>query len=159
MNQTVLDYLVRGLATLLGTAAFSVIFRIRLKLIPFAALGGMIAWFVWQIAGDLLGIGQFAANLLAALAATGYAEIMARLLKTPSTVFLTPAILPLVPGGAVYSTMVALVDGDRAGFAESGSLTLQVGVGIAAGIIVASIIGTFFRPLRPSFRKQPPESK
>lgn len=154
MNGILWEYGVRGLAILLSTAAFAVIFRIRLKLIPLAALGGVIAWFVWQFTGDVFHLGQFAANLLGALAATAYAEIMARVIKAPSTVFLTPAILPLVPGGAVYSTMVALVDGDRAGFAEYGSLTLRVAVGIAAGIITASIIGTFFRPLRPSFRKK-----
>lgn len=154
MNGIVLDYLIKGTSILIGTAAFSLIFRIRLRLIPFAALGGLIAWFVWAFTKDAFAFGEFTANLLAALAATGYAEVMARILKTPSTIFLTPAILPLVPGGSIYSTMVALVDGDRAGFAEYGTLTLQVAVGIAAGIIGASIIGTFFRPLRPSFRKK-----
>lgn len=154
MSEMILDYLIKGTSILIGTAAFALIFRIRLRLIPVAALGGVIAWFIWAFTKDCFDFGEFSANLLAALAATGYAEVLARLLKTPSTIFLTPAILPLVPGGSIYSTMVALVDGDHAGFVGYGTLTLQVAVGIAAGIIGASIIGTFFRPLRPSFRKK-----
>lgn len=150
MREQLILYLVQGITIIIGTAAFSLIFRIRLRMLPFAALGGFLAWLVWRMTSDFLLFNAFTSNLFAALCVTGYSEILARVLKTPSTIFLTPSILPLVPGANIYSTLVALVDGDRAGFAHYGTLTLQVGVGIAAGIIVASIIGTFFRPLRPT---------
>lgn len=150
MSEQLTLYLIQGVSILIGTAAFALIFRIRLRMLPFAALGGFLAWLVWRMTSDFLFFNAFTSNLFAALCATAYSEILARILKTPSTVFLTPSILPLVPGATIYSTLVALVDGDHVGFTHYGAMTLQVGVGIAAGIIIASIIGTFFRPLRPT---------
>lgn len=157
MSEQLTLYLIQGVSILIGTATFAMIFRIRLRMLPFAAFGGFLAWLVWRMTSDFLLFNAFTSNLFAALCVTGYSEILARILKTPSTVFLTPSILPLVPGATIYSTLVALVDKDQAGFAHYGTMTLQVGVGIAAGIIVASIIGTFFRPLRPTLSNRKKE--
>ncbi|MGM9637143.1 MAG: threonine/serine exporter family protein [Eubacteriales bacterium] len=153
MSEQIGLYLTQGISIIIGTGTFALIFRIRLRMLPFAALGGFLAWLVWRTTTDFLLFNAFTSNLFAALCATAYSEILARILKTPSTIFLTPSILPLVPGATIYSTLVALVDGDQVGFTQYGTLTLQVGVGIAAGIIIASIIGTFFRPLRPTLSK------
>lgn len=153
MNEQLKLYLIQGVSILIGAAAFSLIFRIRLRKLPYAAIGGLLAWLIWRLTTDYLAVSPFTSNLLAALFATGYSEVLARILKTPSTVFLTVSILPLVPGATIYSTMVALVDGETDQFAHYGSLTLQIGIGIAAGIIIASIIGSFFRPIRPTLRR------
>lgn len=147
-------YLIQGGSILLGTAAFALIFRIRIKMIPFAAIGGFLAWFIWRLSLDIGGFNDFTANFMGAAGVTAYTEIMARICKTPSTVFMTPSILPLVPGGSIYSTMVALVNGNHDDLVHHGTLTIQVALGIASGIIVVSIIGTFFRPLKPSLKKK-----
>ncbi|MBQ1965266.1 MAG: threonine/serine exporter family protein, partial [Clostridia bacterium] len=34
-----------------------------------------------------------------------YAGIMARVLKTPATTFITTSLIPLIPGGSLYYTM------------------------------------------------------
>jgi uncharacterized membrane protein YjjB (DUF3815 family) len=142
-----------GLSTAVGTCAFSLIFRVRLSRLPFGTLGGLLAGYTWMISSLYID-SVFITNMIAALLATVYSEIMARVLKTPSTVFLTPSILPLVPGAAIYQTTYALVNSNHADILLYGGKTLQTGIGIAGGIIIVSIIGSFFRPLRPSLQKK-----
>lgn len=56
-----------------------------------------------------------------------YSEIMARVCKVPVTLFLTTAVLPLVPGGGMYYTMEYCVRGETSLFAETGLHTLGFG--------------------------------
>lgn len=79
-------------------------------------------------------------NLVPAIVGTLYAEIIARIVKAPATVFLIPAVIPLTPGGTLYYTMSAIVDGDMAKAQEQGGITLLVALGIAVGIVFISVI-------------------
>ena len=51
-------------------------------------------------------------NLFPALAATVYAEIMARVVKAPATPILACSVISLVPGGKLYYTTYYFVVGD-----------------------------------------------
>ena len=77
---------------------------------------------------------EFLSCLLASSFAVVYAELLARLLKTPATLFVVPAILPLVPGGALYYTMENVVHGRLDAARVYGQQTLIVALAIAAGI-------------------------
>lgn len=41
-----------------------------------------------------------------------WSEGMARVRKAPANIFMIPGIIPLLPGGALYYTMSALIGGD-----------------------------------------------
>ena len=77
---------------------------------------------------------EFFACLLAAAFAIVYAELLARWLKTPATLFVVPSILPLVPGGSLYYTMSSAVHGDVVGTKYYGTLTATTALALAAGI-------------------------
>ena len=79
-----------------------------------------------------------------------YAEVLARLRKTPSTVYLIPAIITLIPGGALYYTMQNLVIWDAERFIHYGLYTVQTVLGIAVGIIAVAAI---FSVINAAFRK------
>ena len=72
--------------------------------------------------------------------ATVYSELFARVCKTPTTSFLVPSIIPLIPGGLLYYTMQAAVGGDWDGFVTNGSRTIALAVSLAAGIMVVSSV-------------------
>ena len=68
------------------------------------------------------------------------AEIFARVFKAPTTVFLLPGCIALVPGGTLYYTMNNLLSQN---YVEAGKYlltTVVVGVAIGAGIILASLL-------------------
>lgn len=75
-----------------------------------------------------------------------YAEILALELKTPSTVFLYPAIIPLMPGSLLYNTAVNFFLHDNAvmlEYARDCALTL---VGLSLGFVLISTF-TYYRRL------------
>ena len=68
------------------------------------------------------------------------AEIFSRIRKAPTIVFLLPGVIPTVPGGALYRAMRAILLFDFEEALEYLLVTLQIGLGIAGGIMTVSII-------------------
>ncbi|MBQ8911725.1 MAG: threonine/serine exporter family protein [Clostridia bacterium] len=132
-----------------GAIGFSVLFGAHPKRLLFATLAGMICTSAYMLVDGLSFLsgfgGLFLASLAGGAACTLYAEIMARVLKTPATVFLIPGLIPMVPGGSLYYTMAFLVQGDQATAAQKGIDTLCVCLGISAGIVIMSVIGQIWR--------------
>ena len=83
---------------------------------------------------DALLDSAFLPPLFAAAFALSYSELMAKALKTPATLFVIPAIIPLVPGGSLYYTMSYAVHRDVANARLYGTRTLETALAIAAGI-------------------------
>ena len=76
----------------------------------------------------------------------GFSEIMARVTKAPVPVYMMPCVITLVPGSKLYETMFGIVTGDFATAATAGMSTLEIALGIAGGIVIASVLGIIFRP-------------
>ena len=123
----------------LGALGFAFFFNIKPKHVPFAAIGGTIATLVYVLI-DMAGLNLFISNFVATLVCVVYSTVMARVLKTPSMVFITASIIPLVPGGALFYTMSNLILGNSATAKVYGLNTLQIALGIAGGIVVESLI-------------------
>ena len=62
--------------------------------------------------------------LIVSIAVSVYGEVMARLLKTPTTLFSVVCLVPLVPGSGLYYTMTHALSGNLDGFVEKGTSTL-----------------------------------
>ena len=131
----------------MGSLGFSILFNIKGRKIWFAALGGMLAWVIYLL-GSLWLSGEMPQYFISAIIVTFYSEICARTEKTPATTFLTAAIIPLVPGRALYYTMSYAINGRFVQFADYGSYTVSIAVAIAAGIMVASSLSRVFFALR-----------
>ena len=123
----------------LGTFGFALLFGIKPKHIPVAAIGGLIATAVY-IATEAWGANIFLSNFLATLTCVVYANVFARVLKTPSIVFITASIIPLVPGGSLFYTMSNIILGNGAAAKVYGLNTLKVALGIAGGIVIESLV-------------------
>ncbi len=139
------DAMITLITAALGTLGFSILFYVHPRRLAAATVGGILTCAVYLLAGHFID-GELLPNLLGAMVGAGYSELMARVTKTPVPVYMVPCVIPLVPGGALYSTMFNFVSGNYAAAASAGLTTLQVSLGIAGGIIVASVIGLFLRP-------------
>ena len=118
----------------LGTLGFNILFHIRGKKLLFATLGGVISWTVYLALAPVLP-GEGIRYFIAAAAVTVYGEVLARCMKTPTTTFLVPSIIPLIPGSALYYTMNYALNQQWADFGRQAFYTLQLALSLAMGII------------------------
>ena len=77
---------------------------------------------------------------LAATVVAVLSELLARWHHQPVIVFLTPGIIPLVPGSTAYLTMLAFVQQDYAEGVVLLVTTVFLAGAVAAGIIITSSI-------------------
>lgn len=148
------EVIVTLVTAVLGTVGFSILFFVHPRRLPVATLGGLLTCAVYLLVGHFLD-GELVPTLVAAFVGAGYSEVCARLTKTPVPVYMTPAVIPLVPGGALYSTMFHLVGGAYELAGDSGLVTLQAAMGIAGGIVAASVLGLFLHPRCRHSQKMP----
>jgi len=121
----------------LGTLGFNILFHIRGKKLVFATLGGMISWAVFLALEPVLP-SEAMRYFISAATITVYGEILARLEKTPTTTFLVPSIIPLIPGSALYYTMNYALNKQWSQFAQQAFYTLQLALSLAVGIIAVT---------------------
>ncbi len=95
---------------------------------------------------EMLGAHIFTAAMCCSVFGALYSEICARCFKVPATVFLVPTIISIVPGGALYYTMSALISGDNTALMIKGFQTLYISAGLAVGIIIIALLFAFIAP-------------
>lgn len=131
----------------LGSFGFAVLFNIRGKRLIMASIGGFLSWTLFVIFSRFIEsepVNYFLVALLISL----YAEIMARRLKTPTTTFITTSLIPLIPGGSLYYTLVYAFQSDIINFAKKAIDTLLLASSLALGIIVAATLTKLFTRFR-----------
>lgn len=127
------------IAAFISSFAFGIVFNIKGKNLFFSALCGALGWFVYKFSLKLE-MTDTTSLFLASLALSIYSEIFARILKTPVTTFVIAALIPLVPGGGMYYTMVEAITGDVMNSLEIGIKTIASAGALALGIILVSTV-------------------
>ncbi len=95
-----------------GCAGFAILYNLRVRKFLICGLGAFITWLSYLICYKLYP-NNFAATLFAAAMCSVFAQISARLAKTPSSIFVTVSVFPVIPGAALYYTMYGLVTANR----------------------------------------------
>jgi uncharacterized membrane protein YjjB (DUF3815 family) len=131
----------------LSSIGFGVLFNIRGKNLIIASIGGALGWFTYLLSGKLQPSGVFSL-FLAAMVVSIFSEIMARVYKTPVTLFLLCGIIPLVPGGGMYFATLEAVKGNLDISLSKGIQTLFSAGAIAIGIVFVSSISTIFKKIK-----------
>lgn len=140
MAQILYQILMSGLSSL----CFGVLFQVRGRNLICAAVAGGVCWFGYGITRHVIQA-ELLAYFVAAAATTLYAEIFARLLRAPAIVFLAVGIIPLVPGGGIYRTMLLSIRGTPDEALAECIKTIQIAGAMAVGIvIISSIVRTFW---------------
>lgn len=145
-----MKYILQLAAAWTGTLGFAMLFNVRGKRVIYASLGGLLAWAVYLFV-EWLGANVYLSGFFATVALTLYAEIMAIVQKTPVTVFLVSAAIPLIPGAGLYRAMDCAMHRDWAGFGSEGSYALLFAASMAAGITATTIS---FQLMRSSLRQR-----
>lgn len=128
----------------LSTTGIAILFRSPKKA---ALYGGLIGASSWTVFSIVLNISQnvIFSSFLGAITVGIFGEFFARYTKKPSTLYINPGIIPLVPGAGMYYTMISLIENDYIAAINKGSETFFIAAAISMGIIVSSV---FSRSLR-----------
>ena len=149
--------IIQILTGFVGSLGFAVLFNIRGRRLVAAALGGLFSWTLFVVLCDY--VENEAVNyFIVALVMSLYAEVLARVLKTPTTTFVTPALVPLIPGGSLYYTMSYAFAGELDSFVQKAIATLQLASALALGVIIAAALTKMASGLLDRVRR-PVESK
>jgi len=127
----------------LGSLGFGYMFNIKGNKVFVAAFNGGVGGFVYAL-GLAHGHSNAVSLFFGSMAVSLLSEIFARYFKCPVTTFLICALIPLVPGGAMYYTMLEVVKGNNdLAIAKAIDTCIQA-CSIAFGfILVASIVRTY----------------
>lgn len=142
--------IIQGISAFFGTAAFAILFYLPKKYLVHAGLTGSFVWVIYLIMSQMLD-DKVMANFIATLCVALTSHILARVYKTPVTMFLIPGVIPLVPGAGMYKIVQSILDNtvDKTSFYFF--QTLQMAGSIALGIF---IIDTLFRIAKKNIVKK-----
>ena len=133
------ELLIKVITAFISSVGFAVVLRIAPRNLLTASINGMITYFIYYTV-MFFGLGYFAAGFISTTSAAVYSEAMARTRRAPSIVFLFPGVIPTVPGGDLYRGMRDLISGSIDTAMQNFSVAINIGLGIAGGIVAVSIL-------------------
>lgn len=122
-----------------GSLGFSVLYNVRGKKLFLAALGGGASWALYLLLGGII-LDVPVRYFLCACFVAVYAEVLARVLKTPATTFLIPSMIPHIPGGALYQTMRYALDKAWMDCLYQAFYTFKLALALALGFVVVRTV-------------------
>lgn len=99
-------------------------------------VGALISFPVYVFVENINPPNEFLPVLAASFVAAAYAEIFARRMRVPTSVFFVVAIMPLIPGRLLFSTVTFLVQGNYELAGQIGSTAALTSLGIATAICI-----------------------
>lgn len=158
-------YLDQSLALQLSCAAviagaFAVSAYARGRAVALSAFLGMVGWATYTVLGDNWGLGVAVSSALAAAVIGFVARAASRSLKAGSLAVTTSAIVPLLPGRAVYQGISEIIAADTQSLtvglstlAGAGFTGLGLAAGVALGTYAAGGLGAWRRGPDPARRE------
>ena len=149
MNYFSTALLIKVISAFIASIGFSIILKINRRHVFIGGVCGMITYVIYYTI-VFFADSFFAAALVSTAFTTLFSEILARVKKAPTLVFILPGVIPTVPGGDLYRAMRCLILSDFTGAFENLLITLEIGLGIAGGIVATS---TLFGVCYDTFKK------
>ena len=147
------DFFIQLVTSFITAVAFAVIFRINKRHLIHVGIGGALTYAIYYTVLYFMS-SLFVAAFISTMATALYAEIFARIRRAPAVVFLLPGIIPTVPGGSLYRGMRDLLLRDLSGAADNLVATVEVGIGIAGGIVTVSIVFGIVLDMIANYKKR-----
>ena len=149
----VIPLLLQALASGIASVGFSLLFGAPARCFPYCGLIGAVGWTAYLI------LEMTAAPTLATLAATILVVLLSRWYavrgQCPATIFLTSAMVPLVPRRGLYWATYYAVNGELELAMDTGFEAFKMVVAIVLGIVlVLELPQRWFRAARRKPRQE-----
>lgn len=126
-----------------ATCGFAIFFNVHKKILIYDALIGGLGWIVYLFLYKSID-NPMLWGFISAIAVSIISEILARKIHQPAIIFITPGILPLIPGIGLYNTVNYIIQKEYINAATTGTRAIMISIGIALGILVSSSISKVF---------------
>ena len=130
----------------LGSLGAGVVFNVSKKNLLWTGFSGMLGWLffaaVSQVTPDVV-LPSFSGAVAVGL----YSEVMARVLKSPATVYTISGIFAIVPGITAYNAIQFLMEDNIQQAAGKAVETIAAAVSIAFGILLVTAVFRFAKSL------------
>lgn len=131
-----IEYFIQILTAGIASFGFAILYNVKGKRLIVPFVGGILSWTLYLILMFLNN--EVLQCLFTTMFLALYTEIVARIVKTPTTTFLVPNIIILIPGGSLYYAISYAIRSDWLNFILKGKETIFIAVAIAAGIMIVS---------------------
>lgn len=133
-----MNYVYIGVFCVAATALFALTVGARFRIAVISGALGGAGYIVYLLLNPYLteATAVFAATFVVCFSA----EVLARVMKIPATVFSIPAILPLVPGLMLYRTLLYFGERDNLNGLSSAVETLIVAGSLALAVTLATLL-------------------
>lgn len=135
-------YWMQMIAGTVACVGFAIWFRVRGLKVLFCAIGVFLTTGVYLLVYRFIP-DVFTATLIAAAVCGLYSQIMARINKTPATIFSTVCILTLIPGSSLYYAMNGFVLRDTALASSKAFDLIFTCFGIVLGYMLVEVINRY----------------
>jgi uncharacterized membrane protein YjjB (DUF3815 family) len=141
----------RIIVAFIGSLCPAVLINVERKNLLWAGLAGMIGRLLndWLLA--LYPNSALVSIFLGTAAVAVFSEVMARIRKTPSTIFSIPGVFPLVPGVDTYRTIQSLTEANYSAATAFGVSAVAKASLIAFSILIVSSV---FRKIKLNRKKK-----
>lgn len=143
--------LIKTVGAFFAVISFSWLLELPRQFTLWCGAAGAVNWLVYLLVADRSGSKIFAA-FLASLAVAIFSHKAARVLKAPTSAFLIPGILPVVPGASIYNTVYSAIQNKGTVATYYFMETMQFAGAIAVAIFMTD---TLFRLFRRRDGRQP----
>lgn len=131
-----IEYFIQILTAGIASFGFAILYNVKGKRLIIPFVGGILSWTLYLILMFLNN--EVLQCLFTTMFLALYTEIVARVVKTPTTTFLVPNIIILIPGGSLYYAISYAIRSDWLNFILKGKETIFIAAAIAAGIMIVS---------------------
>ena len=139
---------VQVLAAMVVSGMFAIAAYAGARTVIYSTATGGLGW-VAYLGATGLGMGPVAASAVAALIAGFLSQVVAGRLRVPALGLSTAALVPLLPGLAVYRGLFEIVQRAPGTGLTTGLTTLLGAAGVGMGLAAGVSLGTFLaRPMR-----------
>ncbi|MGK5534192.1 threonine/serine ThrE exporter family protein [Streptomyces sp. URMC 129] len=137
-------------AALLLSLTFCVLLQQPRRTVLPATLNGGVAWLIYGALHDTAGLSPFAATAVGAGMVGLFGQLLSRYRFTSSLPYVTAAIGPLLPGGAVYLGLLGFAQGSVDTGSENLLTAVTLALAIAIGVNLGSETARLFIKLPPA---------
>ena len=130
-----------------ASISFGIVFRVSLKDLWLAGLGGALTRIALIMLVPVMSSRLLYMTISASVAAL-YAEFLAVKRRQPSTYFIYPSIIPLIPGDLFFYSLSGLILGNRMAAETNGINCLLSLAGLSIGFVLSSTVSHYVRKKR-----------
>jgi len=104
--------IVQVIAAFFATIFFGILFNVNRAELVYCGSVGAIGWFIYLLS-NLVGYNTIFSSFLASLVLSIFSHILAIKRKNPVTVYQVAGMIPIVPGGILYTAVFWLIKGNQ----------------------------------------------